>query len=64
LSIHEFPDFPVAECTYAAISYIWRGHSVDESTVSRFSVAGLSRRWLDVLVNAYAAALRERAKYV
>lgn len=68
LSIHEFPDFPVTECTYAAISYIWRGNSVDKSTVGpRFSVAGAEDGdpiGVDVLVHPCTAALREGAKYI
>ncbi|KAK0467563.1 hypothetical protein IW261DRAFT_1059912 [Armillaria novae-zelandiae] len=68
LSIHEFPDFPVTECTYAAISYIWCGNSVDESTVGpRFSVAGAKDGdpiGVDVLVHACTAALREGAKCI
>ncbi|KAK0459428.1 hypothetical protein IW261DRAFT_1351758, partial [Armillaria novae-zelandiae] len=61
LSIHEFPGF---ECTYAAISYIWRGNSVDESAVGVwFFVAGAEDGdpiGVDVLVHACTAALRER----
>ncbi|KAK0477694.1 hypothetical protein IW261DRAFT_1366868, partial [Armillaria novae-zelandiae] len=53
LSIHEFPDF---KCTYAAISYIWRGNSVDELAVgARFFVAGAEDgdpTGVDVLVHA------------
>ncbi|KAK0454553.1 hypothetical protein EV421DRAFT_424188 [Armillaria borealis] len=68
LSIREFPDFPIIECTYAAISYIWRGNSIDESTVGpRFSVAGAEDGdpiGMDVLVHACTAALREGVKCI
>lgn len=68
LSIHEFPDFPVTHCAYTAISYVWRGNSVEKSAVRpRFSVAGAEDGdpvGVDVLMHACTAALREQTDYI
>ncbi|EUC28100.1 hypothetical protein COCCADRAFT_30578 [Bipolaris zeicola 26-R-13] len=61
LTVHEFCEFPVPETAYAAISYIWRGNSVDESLVgARFSIAGAEDGdpvGVEVLRHACTAAL-------
>ncbi|KAK3353381.1 hypothetical protein B0T25DRAFT_209459 [Lasiosphaeria hispida] len=68
LTVHEFRDFPVAENPYAAISYVWRGSTVDEDLVgARFSVAGAEDGdpiGMDVLRHACAAALRYGVKHL
>ncbi|THV00741.1 hypothetical protein K435DRAFT_718741 [Dendrothele bispora CBS 962.96] len=68
LTIYEFLDFPVPWCTYAAISYVWRGNPVDESTIGpRFAVNGAEDGdpiGVDVLTHVCTAALREGAEYI
>ncbi|KAK7462667.1 hypothetical protein VKT23_007254 [Stygiomarasmius scandens] len=68
LSVHEFSDFPVVS-SYSAISYVWQGNAVDETTNigPRFCVAGAEDGdpiGVDVLSHACTAALREGAEYV
>ncbi|KAI0330019.1 hypothetical protein GY45DRAFT_1337102 [Cubamyces sp. BRFM 1775] len=68
LVVHEFFNFPIPEHPYAAISYVWRGNAVDESTVGpRFSVAGAEDGdpvSIHVLKHACIAALRQGVKYL
>ncbi|OCH89261.1 hypothetical protein OBBRIDRAFT_778769 [Obba rivulosa] len=69
LSICEFTEFPVPNCAYTAISYVWRGNSVDdESTLGPvFSVAGAEDGdpvSVNVLTHACTAALREKTNYI
>ncbi|KDQ08661.1 hypothetical protein BOTBODRAFT_165770 [Botryobasidium botryosum FD-172 SS1] len=68
LSIHEFTEFPIAQCAYTAISYVWRGNSVDVSAVRlTFSVAGAEDGdpvGVDVLKHVCTAALREKTNYI
>lgn len=68
LTVHEFCEFPVPETAYAAISYIWRGNSVDESLVgARFSIAGAEDGdpvGVEVLRHACTAALLHNVRYI
>ncbi|KAH9886222.1 hypothetical protein C8Q73DRAFT_795404 [Cubamyces lactineus] len=68
LVVHEFFDFPTPNHPYAALSYVWRGNAVDESTVGpRFSVAGAADGdpvGILALKHACAAARRYGVKYL
>ncbi|KAI0654144.1 hypothetical protein C8Q70DRAFT_1058704 [Cubamyces menziesii] len=68
LVVHEFFDFPIPNHPYAALSYVWRGNAVDESTVGpRFSVAGAEDGdpvGIHALKHACVAALRLGVKYL
>ncbi|KIJ34485.1 hypothetical protein M422DRAFT_182064, partial [Sphaerobolus stellatus SS14] len=68
LSICELTEFPPSCYSYAAISYVWKGNSVDESTVgSRFIVAGAEDGdpiGVEALLHACTAALREDIPYI
>lgn len=68
LVIHEFLQFPVPKHPYAAVSYVWRGNVVDESTVGpRFSVVGAEDGdpvGIHVLKHACVAALRHGVRYL
>lgn len=68
LSVIEFPSFPVPECSYAAISYVWRGNLAQRSdTGPTFAVAGAEDGdpiGVDVLHHACIAALQHGAEYI
>ncbi|KAI0275315.1 hypothetical protein BC834DRAFT_43562 [Gloeopeniophorella convolvens] len=68
LVVREFFEFPLMKCPYAAISYVWRGNTVDECTVGlRFSVSGAEDGDLvgvDVLRHACTAALNQGINYI
>ncbi|KAK5994857.1 hypothetical protein PT974_03243 [Cladobotryum mycophilum] len=64
LAIVELPSFPVPQCPYAAISYVWRGNNTDNVTgAARFAVAGAEDGdpiGIDALHHACFAALQHR----